>query len=50
VVSRAPLPEIQPYQKRMGWRFKWVSSYGTDFNFDYHVSFTEEEEKEQGLL
>jgi predicted dithiol-disulfide oxidoreductase (DUF899 family) len=45
VVSRAPLPEIQAYQKRMGWRFKWVSSYGSDFNFDYHVSFTEEEEK-----
>ena len=45
VVSRAPLPEIQAYQKRMGWRFKWVSSYGNDFNFDYHVSFTEEEEK-----
>ncbi len=45
VVSRAPLPEIQAYKKRMGWRFKWVSSYGSDFNFDYHVSFTEEEEK-----
>ena len=45
VVSRAPLSEIQAYKKRMGWRFKWVSSYGSDFNFDYHVSFTEEEEK-----
>ena len=45
VVSRAPLPEIQAYKKRMGWRFKWVSSYGSDFNFDYHVSFAEEEEK-----
>src|SRR5437868_6017851 len=43
VVSRAPLPEIQAYQKRMGWRFKWLSSHGTDFNFDYHVSATEEE-------
>ena len=43
VVSRAPFPEIQAYQKRMGWRFKWVSSYGNDFNFDYHVSATEEE-------
>jgi predicted dithiol-disulfide oxidoreductase (DUF899 family) len=43
VVSRAPFPEIQAYQKRMGWRFKWVSSYGSDFNFDYHVSATEEE-------
>jgi len=45
VVSRAPLPEIEAYQKRMGWRFKWVSSNETDFNFDYHVSFTKEEEK-----
>jgi predicted dithiol-disulfide oxidoreductase (DUF899 family) len=43
VVSRAPLSEIKPYQKRMGWKFKWVSSHGTDFNFDYHVSATEEE-------
>src|SRR6266536_6615233 len=45
VISRAPLPEIQSYQKRMGWRFKWLSSHGNDFNFDYHVSFTREEEK-----
>ena len=44
IVSRAPLPELQPFKKRMGWRFKWVSSYGSDFNFDYHVSFTKEEE------
>lgn len=45
VVSRAPLSEFLPYKKRLGWRFKWVSSYGSDFNFDYHVSFTKEEEK-----
>ena len=45
VVSRAPLSEIEPFKKRMGWRFKWVSSHGNDFNFDYHVSFTKEEEK-----
>ena len=45
VVSRAPLSEFAPYKKRMGWRFKWVSSHGSDFNFDYHVSFTKEEEK-----
>ena len=44
-ISRAPLSEIQSYQKRMGWRFKWLSSHGKDFNFDYHVSFTEEDEK-----
>lgn len=45
VVSRAPLSEIQAYQKRMGWKFKWLSAYGNDFNFDYHVSFTPKEEK-----
>ena len=39
VVSRAPLPEIEAFKKRMGWRFKWVSSYGSDFNYDFHVSF-----------
>jgi len=43
VVSRAPLSEIKAFQKRMGWRFKWVSSHGNDFNRDYHVSFTEDE-------
>jgi len=40
VVSRAPQPEIEAFRQRMGWRFKWVSSYGSDFNYDYHVSFT----------
>jgi predicted dithiol-disulfide oxidoreductase (DUF899 family) len=39
-VSRAPLPEIQVVKKRMGWRFEWVSSFGTDFNYDFDVSFT----------
>jgi predicted dithiol-disulfide oxidoreductase (DUF899 family) len=38
VVSRAPLAEIEAFQKRMGWRFKWVSSFGSDFNADYQVS------------
>jgi predicted dithiol-disulfide oxidoreductase (DUF899 family) len=42
-VSRAPLSKIEEFKKRMGWRFKWVSSSGNDFNFDYHVSFTKEE-------
>src|SRR6058998_1221753 len=42
-VSRAPLPQIEAFKKRMGWRFPWVSSYSTDFNFDYHVSFTKEQ-------
>ena len=39
-VSRAPLAEIQAYKARMGWRFPWASSHGSDFNYDYHVSFT----------
>jgi predicted dithiol-disulfide oxidoreductase (DUF899 family) len=43
VVSRAPLAEIDAFKKRMGWKFQWVSSYGSDFIFDYHVSFTPEE-------
>jgi predicted dithiol-disulfide oxidoreductase (DUF899 family) len=42
-VSRAPRAEIEAYKKRMGWRFKWVSSHGNDFNYDYHVSFTPED-------
>jgi predicted dithiol-disulfide oxidoreductase (DUF899 family) len=40
-VSRAPLVEIDAYRQRMGWGFKWVSSFGSDFNYDYQVSFTE---------
>jgi predicted dithiol-disulfide oxidoreductase (DUF899 family) len=43
VVSRAPLAEIEAYRKRMGWKFAWVSSYGSDFNYDFHVSFTKEQ-------
>lgn len=42
-VSRAPLDKLQAYRKRMGWTFNWVSSGGSDFNFDYQVSFTPEE-------
>lgn len=41
--SRAPYRKLETYKKRMGWNFKWVSSGNTDFNFDYHVSFTPEE-------
>jgi predicted dithiol-disulfide oxidoreductase (DUF899 family) len=40
VVSRAPLDEIEAFKKRMGWKFPWVSSSGSSFNFDYRVSFT----------
>jgi predicted dithiol-disulfide oxidoreductase (DUF899 family) len=43
VVSRAPYSKLAAYEKRMGWNFKWVSSGDTDFNHDYHVSFTPEE-------
>ena len=42
-VARAPLAEIEVYKKRMGWRFKWVSSFGSNFNYDFHVSFTKDE-------
>jgi predicted dithiol-disulfide oxidoreductase (DUF899 family) len=43
VVSRAPLEKTEPFRRRMGWNVKWVSSYGSDFNFDFHVSFTLEQ-------
>ena len=43
VSSRAPLSEIESFQNRMGWRFQWVSSYGSDFNFDYQASFAKEQ-------
>jgi len=43
VVSRAPLAEILPFKKRMGWGFKWVSSFPNDFNYDFHVAFRPEE-------
>jgi predicted dithiol-disulfide oxidoreductase (DUF899 family) len=42
-VSRAPFAKIEAYRRRMGWTFPWVSSYGTDFNFDYRVSFRTED-------
>jgi predicted dithiol-disulfide oxidoreductase (DUF899 family) len=41
-VSRAPYEQLAAYHKRMGWSFNWVSSFGSEFNFDYHVSFTED--------
>ena len=43
VVSRAPWKEIAPFKKRMGWKFKWVSSFNAEFNFDFNVSFTLEQ-------
>jgi predicted dithiol-disulfide oxidoreductase (DUF899 family) len=41
-ISRAPLSKLEAFQKRMGWKFPWVSSFGSDFNFDYHVSIAKE--------
>lgn len=43
VVSRATFPQIETFRRRMGWRFKWVSSHGSDFNHDFNVSFTKDE-------
>ena len=45
-VSRAPLATLQAYKRRMGWTFPWASSNGGDFNFDFNVSFTEEQQRE----
>jgi predicted dithiol-disulfide oxidoreductase (DUF899 family) len=45
VVSRAPLAKLQAYKRRMGWSFPWASSLGGDFNFDFNVSFTEEQQR-----
>ncbi len=42
-ISRAPLARLEPFRKRMGWKFKWLSSFETDFNHDYSASFTAEE-------
>ena len=42
-ISHGPLAEILPFKARMGWAVNWVSSHDTDFNFDFHVSFTEKE-------
>ena len=49
VVSRAPLAQIEAFKQRMGWRFKWVSSGGSDFNYDLGVSFTPDQ-VEQGTM
>jgi predicted dithiol-disulfide oxidoreductase (DUF899 family) len=45
-VSRAPIAAIQAYKRRMGWSFPWASSLGGDFNYDFNVSFTEEQQRE----
>ena len=46
-VSRAPIEDLEAYRRRMGWAFHWVSSGGTDFNFDYGVSFSPEQQGQE---
>jgi predicted dithiol-disulfide oxidoreductase (DUF899 family) len=48
-VSRAPLAKLQAYKRRMGWTFPWASALGSDFNFDFNVAFTEEQQREGGI-
>jgi predicted dithiol-disulfide oxidoreductase (DUF899 family) len=50
VISHAPYAEIEAFKKRMGWKFHWVSSFGTDFNFDFGVSFTEPQRSKGKVL
>jgi predicted dithiol-disulfide oxidoreductase (DUF899 family) len=49
-VSRAPLAEIEAYKTRMGWRFPWASAFGSDFNYDYRVSFNRESLENNGSI
>jgi predicted dithiol-disulfide oxidoreductase (DUF899 family) len=48
-VSRAPLAKLQAYKQRMGWTFPWASSFGSDFNFDFSVYFTEDQQRGGGI-
>jgi predicted dithiol-disulfide oxidoreductase (DUF899 family) len=48
-VSRGPLEKLQGYQRRMGWTFPWASAFGSDFNYDFHIGFTEEQQREGGI-
>jgi predicted dithiol-disulfide oxidoreductase (DUF899 family) len=48
-VSRAPLARLQAYKRRMGWTFPWASSFGSDFNFEFNVWFTEEQQREGAI-
>ena len=45
-VSRAPLAKLQAYKQRMGWTFRWASSFGSDFNFDFNVSVTKDQQRD----
>jgi predicted dithiol-disulfide oxidoreductase (DUF899 family) len=48
-ISRAPLDKLQAFKRRMGWTFPWASSFGSDFNFDFSVGFTEEQQRKAGI-
>jgi len=48
-VSRAPLEKLQAFKQRMGWTFPWASSFGSDFNADYSVGFTEQQQRKEGI-
>jgi predicted dithiol-disulfide oxidoreductase (DUF899 family) len=48
-VSRAPLAKLQAYKRRMGWTFPWASSFGGDFNFDFSVGFSKEQQRDGGI-
>ena len=48
-ISRAPLSKLQAYKRRMGWTFPWASSNGSEFNFEYSVGFTEEQQRKEGI-
>jgi predicted dithiol-disulfide oxidoreductase (DUF899 family) len=48
-VSRAPLAKLQAFKRRMGWTFPWASSFGGDFNFDFSVGFTEQQQSKEGI-
>src|SRR5919197_573596 len=49
-VSRAPLQKLQAYKRRMGWTFPWASSFDSDFNYDFAVSYTEEQQREGAVV
>ena len=48
-ISRAPLAKLQAYKRRMGWTFPWASSSGSDFNADFNIAFTEEQQRKGGI-
>lgn len=48
-VSRAPIAKLQQFKRRMGWTFPWASAHSTDFNLDFNVRFTEEQQREGGI-